>query len=116
MAGGSLSEDHDGTGHLTCALSDPEALFPVCSQYRCDAPREVEQLHQLLLYWEKLKNAHPHLLWIAGQRDQLSVTVSAGQGVSLPIIVLALVCPQRWSKKLGEKCVESFWQASFWKE
>jgi hypothetical protein len=47
---------------------------------------------------------------------QGSFTVNAGQGVSLPIIVLALVCPQRWSNKLGEKCVESFWQSSFWKE
>lgn len=36
-----------------------------------------------------------------------SKLINTGQGLSLPIVVLALVCPPRWSDKLGEKRVES---------
>lgn len=31
-----------------------------------------------------------------------SKLINTGQGLSLPIVVVALVCPPRWSDKLGE--------------
>lgn len=35
-----------------------------------------------------------------------SKLINTGQGLSLPIVVLALVCPPRWSDKLGGKRVD----------
>lgn len=116
-AGSSLSEDHEETGHLTCALSSP-GLFLVCSQSGAAEAAAAFSGKNLRM---STHICPPYCqeagaFEIAGHGDQDFFTVNTGQGACLPIIVLALVYPQRWSNKLGEKRVESFWQASFWME
>lgn len=58
-------------------------------------------------HWPKLENTLHVQLEMEVRTYPWSKLINTGQGLSLPIVVLALVCPPRWSDKLGEKRVES---------